>query len=529
MAIARARRILVVDNDPHFRRSVQVLLDAKGFTVFAASNQEEAMQVAQRERVHVAILDIRMNSDSDRDDITGLILAGQLDPLIVKIMLTAYPSVEVVRSSFGEVSAFTFVSKDECPDGLFNALSRAFAEKVKINFDLCIRWQGIHLEDVAREVELEGEPALALVAEEVEEALCKLFYGAEEILVAPLIPAGRTRAISQSGAVLLSVQPHYRGSGQGSPMVVKLAAREKIKVEASNYEQYVERFIAGFRHTGLHERVETHLLGGIAYTLVGAPVEECVDLGTYYAEHSASDVFEVLQGLFWKTCRHWYTNRGVRQTCDLVELYAIPLKLSVERLEAALREAGLSNWTRGGTRQRVKGLNGTFANPVEWFRRHPSLQGRVSLCYTHGDLHSQNVLLDRNHQAWLIDFYRTGPGHLFRDLIELECDVKFVLLDVTDLPGLLRFEMALLNASHFDDTPTLPSFQQPELKKAFSVVQGIRQIAGGLARPATDMLDYYQGLLLQTLAMIRLRHVEAPKKCHAYLAASLLCQRLDDW
>jgi hypothetical protein len=43
------------------------------------------------------------------------------------------------------------------------------------------------------------------------------------------------------------------------------------------------------------------------------------------------------------------------------------------------------------------------------------------------------------------------------------------------------------------------------------------------------MLDYYQGLLLQTLAMIGRRHIGPLKKRHAYLAASLLCQRLDHW
>ncbi len=144
-------------------------------------------------------------------------------------------------------------------------------------------------------------------------------------------------------------------------------------------------------------------------------------------------------------------------------------------------------------------------------------------------MHSRNLLVDRNRQAWLIDFYRTGRGHLFRDLIELESDVKFTLLDVTDLPSLLRFELALLSADHFNEAPTVPSFREPELKKAFRVVQGIRHIAGGLADPGADMLDYYQGLLLQTLAVIRLRHVTPEKKRHAYMSAALLVERLEDW
>jgi ActR/RegA family two-component response regulator len=530
MAIASSRRVLIVDNDPHFRDSVQVLLDAKGYVVFAAGTRFEARQIAQREKVHVAVLDIRMEDDPDHDDVSGLVLAGQLDPLIVKIMLTGYPSVETVRSSFGDVSAFDFVAKAECPAGLLDALSRAFAEEVRINFDLLIRWQGIRLEQIAREIKLEDKPTPAVVAAEVEEALGKLFQGAEEILVDPLIPTSQMRSVAQSGAVLLKVGPRYRGSRWGAPVVVKLATRDKIDAEARNYRQYVERFIAGFRHTSLHDIAQTHLLGGIVYTLVGTPLEECVDLGTFYAGHSAREVVEALKGLFTETCRHWYANREARQTHDLVALYSGPLKLSVERLEAALQEGGLSDLIgEGRLRHRVRGLRQPIINPIEWLRQHPELLTRTSLCYTHGDLRSQNVLVDNNRHAWLIDFHRAGPGHFFRDLIELESDVKFVLLDVTDLPSLARFETALLGASDFDDMLTLPDFRQPELKKAFSVVQGIRNIAGKLTGLDADMLDYYRGLLLQTLTMIRLRNVHPLKKRHAYLAASLLCERLDEW
>ena len=59
MSNARRRRVLVVDNNPHFRRAVQMLLRAKGYTVFAAGNPVEAKELATRERVHVAVLDAR--------------------------------------------------------------------------------------------------------------------------------------------------------------------------------------------------------------------------------------------------------------------------------------------------------------------------------------------------------------------------------------------------------------------------------------------------------------------------------------
>jgi hypothetical protein len=485
------------------------------------------MRLATRERVHVAVLDIRMESDPDHDDTSGLTLARQLDPLIVKIMVTGYLNVPVVRSSFGEASTFALVGKDELPAGLLDALKRAFAQEVGLNFDLSIRWQGIQLEEVARNLELANQPTQAVVQSEVEEVLGKLFQRADEIAVTPLIPAERMRSASQSGAVVLKVQPRYQ-DGWATPVVVKLAIREMIGIEARNYKQHVERYINGFRHTLLQDKSETHLLGGIIYSLVGTPLEECVDLGTFYAAHSAAEVVRALNDLFTKTCRHWYENRAAKQNYDLVALYAKSLKLSVAKVEAALRRADMSNWADEAPLM-IPEIKRAIVNPVVWLRQHSTLIAQVSLARTHGDLHSQNVLLDPNQQAWLIDFYRSGPGHLFRDLIELESDIKFVLLDVTDLPSLLQFEAALLSAKFFSDKPTLPTFRQAELRKAFEVVQGIRYIAGQLVGSRTSMLDYYQGLLLQTLTIIGRRHIAPPKKRHAYLAASLLCQRLDNW
>jgi len=530
MSYARQKRVLVVENDYHFRRSMQVLLEANGYRVFSAGTADEAKLIATRERVHVAVLDVRLESDPDRDDVSGLDLAGELDPLIIKIMMSAYPNVQVLLSTFGDVSAFTFVDKEEPPSKLLKELAKAFEEKVQINFDLSIGWQGISLEEVARDIEMDDKPAPSVLEAEVEELLCKLFHQADEILVGRLIPVDRIVSASQSGAVLLKVQPHFDRTGWGAHTVVKLAAREKIDTEAVNYEQYVDGFIAGFRHTRIHHRVKTHRLGGIIYTLVGTPIEECVDLGTFYAEHSASETVRVLEGLFKEICCHWYANRDPRQTHDMMQLYARPLKLEVDRLDTALAQAGLSDWA-GSRRARhpMAELKGRYFNPIEWLERTPSLPTQTSMCSTHGDMHSRNLLVDPDHHAWLIDFFRTGPGHLFRDLIELESDVKFTLLHITDLLALLRFESALLSADHFNDAPTIPSFQDPELTKAFRVVQGIRYIAGELAGPGADMLDYYQGLLLQTLAVLRLRHVTPEKKRHAYLAAALLVERLEEW
>jgi hypothetical protein len=66
-----------------------------------------------------------MESDPDHADTSSLTLAKQLDPLIIKIMVTGYLNVPVVRNSYGEAAAFAVVGKDELPNGLLEALKQA--------------------------------------------------------------------------------------------------------------------------------------------------------------------------------------------------------------------------------------------------------------------------------------------------------------------------------------------------------------------------------------------------------------------
>jgi thiamine kinase-like enzyme len=52
--------------------------------------------------------------------------------------------------------------------------------------------------------------------------------------------------------------------------------------------------------------------------------------------------------------------------------------------------------------------------------------GRVaetSIAITHGDLHAGNLLIDDSNNIWVIDFERTGEGHVLQDFIELESDL----------------------------------------------------------------------------------------------------------
>ena len=180
--------------------------------------------------------------------------AATVDPVVAKIMVTAYRSYETYRETLGpeaETPAVDYVEKQEGPVKLLTAVERAFLEKIRINFDLQIKWRGgLSLDDVAQDIALQNHLP-TLVAGEVEEVLCKLFFSASEIVVSPLVSGDHSRLSSQVGSSVLRVEPNYQEGGWGAPVVVKLARRNTIITEANNYERCVKDFIGAHRRTDL--------------------------------------------------------------------------------------------------------------------------------------------------------------------------------------------------------------------------------------------------------------------------------------
>merc|ERR1711988_138344 len=52
------------------------------------------------------------------------------------------------------------------------------------------------------------------------------------------------------------------------------------------------------------------------------------------------------------------------------------------------------------------------------------------LCFVHGDLHGDNIMIDAKDNRFLIDFGKTGIGHCLEDVTWLE---SFIMLSYTEL------------------------------------------------------------------------------------------------
>lgn len=537
--------VLVVDNDGDVRQALEFRLNIAGYRVFTAASREQALELLEREVVHVVVIDVRLEDDEQPADQSGYDLARMLPNYIPHIVFTAYEDVANLKGAI-EVGAVNSISKigenNEPIFKLIQLIDEVFRSKVRVNFDLTIRSE-LNFDVLAYQIEVphlnESSPSSIEVLhlnelsppnkDDVLRILQTVFYDADEVEVKFLLPAEKAPTVSQSGSVLVLVHKYYHDLGRTEPVVVKFSALAEIRREAENFNRFAE-FLRGNRRASLRGVAESRQIGGLVYSLIDGPGLDSIRTFDDVFFHYATDrVIALLQEFFGQMLDPLFNNAHTN-TVNLTATYVSALRLSPEKLGTAL--ARLHPQEAGELQIHLKGLTNAILNPLTWLRRADgfrtfSAYTRVCLC--HGDLHGRNILVDASDRFWLIDFARVDLSHALRDFVELETDIKFNLLQVIDLHELLPFERALLAPARFGETPPMLTFGSLPLDKAYQVVAALRQIAAEQLDLDGDMREYYQALLFHTLNIVRLTNISDDKKEHALLAASLICQRIDDW
>jgi thiamine kinase-like enzyme len=425
-----------------------------------------------------------------------------------------------------------FLSKDDFNNRAFlESVRQVFSKEVNINLELDVLWQQvIGPQQVVLNLEVDGirlkrSPTLqSQVALELDDLLCRLFYEAESVLVRPL-------TLGQSPMGVLWVQPFYGGGG-GRAVIIKFGDFRKIEQEYSNFKKYVQSFIGGGRSTSILDLRRTPHLGGIIYSLLGADNDHLEDFGNFYKHADESQIRDVLDLLFLDTCSAWYANHGKLQPYNLTEDYQQLFGLTLEKLEHPLSE--LQRVVQGTQKLSFKSLNSerAFTNPFPGMAGPPLVRSTYS-CPTHGDFNQHNLLVDSTGHTWLIDFQRTGQGHILQDVAKLDSEIRFFLLtsEEATLDERLSMEEALCSIERFSQVEQLPirfTAENTALAKAYSTVVHLRTLARKLVaqNPSDDIGEYYIALFYNAINTIRFYSLPLGQREHALLCASLLADRL---
>ncbi len=107
------KRILVADDEPHILRVVKDKLSNAGFTVLVATNGEEALQIALREKPDLILLDVMMPK-MNGFDVCRKLRAESGFPSIPILLLTARGQ-EADKKMGIEAGATEYITKPFSP------------------------------------------------------------------------------------------------------------------------------------------------------------------------------------------------------------------------------------------------------------------------------------------------------------------------------------------------------------------------------------------------------------------------------
>lgn len=553
MPFLKNARVLVLDDDTKWIETIEGVLKPKVGFVQSATSMEEACALLERYYFNVAVVDMSLKPGDDKDR-SGIEFLNHLQKhhaidTVKPIILSAYGTARLIREAFRNYEIVDFLEKqaigdllekdldlvrknrfdaDELLENVRSALSRNHLHRdvqVEIFQD---RSLGELLSEFDWSTQKPGEDAMPdgqagqVCAEqlrsELYDLLRRLFPKASRLFLTPL-KAG------QSGAGILKIEP-VNDLKVGEPAVVKFGQKEKLWQEQRNFREYIADYVGAYSSTQLDSALGW-AMGAIRYSLIGTELGALNSFANFYARHDVSKIHAAVDNIFDITCGRWYDNREQpRQSRNLVGLYEEGLNIKKPgkdewpEIWAAAEATGVD---LGGETLQFPGVRGDFTNPKHWLEsQNYQIYLPVWRATTHGDLNPQNILLTEDGRCWLIDFYRTGLGHILRDVVELECSIKFQLTEVESLEAYRQLEVILLQQARIDQPVTYDP-DHPHFK-LLATLGYVRRRADNFTGAAKDMREYNLALLLHTLAMLRLTFI---KKKHRslLLSAAMLC----DW
>src|SRR5580698_3255574 len=106
-SISAKGRILVIDDEPDIRESLETLLTIEGYSVELAHNGTEGLQKLESRGYDIVLLDLMMPDKSGMEVLQEFRQRDQLTPVF---MITAYGSVEAAVESL-KLGATDYFSK----------------------------------------------------------------------------------------------------------------------------------------------------------------------------------------------------------------------------------------------------------------------------------------------------------------------------------------------------------------------------------------------------------------------------------
>ncbi|MEJ5224362.1 MAG: phosphotransferase [Anaerolineales bacterium] len=522
-------RVLIVDNNERISQSYKRLVQHWGFAPVIATGKgskliENAKSLARQERCQFAIVDMRLIDDLDTEDLSGIELVAHLQPAIC-ILVSASADLECAQKSF-KAGAAAFLGKDQGP------------EPLKENLLLFARTRCANM----RRLEIGPPEMLEYIAKALSKYIPDAYHDQIVDVLAQLFPKAQTLTLEKIGADVQSPQfssaPRPRSvilriiEDDKEPVIVKIARRHKIEIEHKKYDEFIDDRLVGQYRTILSKSTLLWDIGGAELTNVGISARSFSDM---LRTESAEKLVICLERFFTSIWSSHYKKATSKNHASLFQLYC-----DVWGPEWAERARALMDFDPARVMESSGWYTANAPHPIRWFferivenpTNDASHIEHTYTAVTHGDLHGDNLLVDEFLNAWVIDFERSGPGHILQDFAELESDI-ITRLDCGQhyLGNFYALCLSICQPSELGGLPGVEPAAPPNnpYQKALHIIHHLRRLARQCT-PITSAREYLLGLFFNTIfraTLIEQDHI--PCQHRALMLASILAHRLEHW
>ncbi len=530
-------RVLIVDNEDSIVELYRELILLWGYFPVIAKGigndlLEDARKKARDSRCQMALVDMRLVDNFDEEDMSGLDLIKDINPAKT-IIVSGFGTLELAVKIVKNGGAVDFFEKSDDPDKLKSKLDALAGEICAVRSAASIEPPEI-LDLIARTL---FDPAKQIPIEahdQILDVLVRLFPRAKNLRLertsATIVSSDFSTVPRPRSVVLLAHEDELQ------PVIVKIARVEKIRKEVGNFEEHIKGRLVGKHNTIFIEHVELWDIGGVRLSYVDTLAGT---FSGFIVSQPIEQIRESLEKFFLRTWSDHYKRATDAANISLFELYCRVWDCDwVDRAcQATMPNASdimSPRFWKLAERQ----------SPLNWLKtivdskggeQDPSRVSETKIAVTHGDLHADNLLMDDTRYCWVVDFERTGKGHILQDFIELESDIINRIACARDVfPAFYHFCVTIAGARAIDDPLlTSPILDDEETRKLFEVILLIR----GLAVQCTGIADFRQylmGLYFNTIFRATITSQEQKQKkeikeLRAWMLASILCHRLAFW
>lgn len=176
----------------------------------------------------------------------------------------------------------------------------------------------------------------------------------------------------------------------------------------------------------------------------------------------------------------------------------------------------------------------TFPNPVHYYKILVEQRYEAKVAIMHGDLHLENILLDKYEAPWLIDFAKTSEGPVLFDLQYMEARLLTTLLCDKEAPVAKSIKLlsTVLYALHRNPLPPGSDAITAKVPRGvdrnlYLVLVGLRQLAQRYLAQEKGWAEYYRGLTLALLQLLKFSDYSQSTRQLALVSAAIVFQWAD--